>query len=206
MPDQTNSHFPDFLNSYNSFVQHIRGELEGLNSTDKGKKFAQFVKELFPETEMSKEFDPPSLNERQSHDEGIDLVAQGKDGHSILYIQSKLQINRVETLDSILSKFQAYYQSTYDKQEPDSQLTLFNEERPPHFLIATSSVLDQIIRNYKGRSFSSKHFYEQLQQENRLRFIDGNQLFFLMRAIYSKTFNIPTNLVLNLESTPINME
>ena len=63
MPDQTNSHFPDFLDSYNSLVQHIRGELEGLSSTEKGQRFAQFIQELFPETEMSKEFDPPSLSE-----------------------------------------------------------------------------------------------------------------------------------------------
>ena len=178
MPDQTNSHFPDFLNSYVSFEQHIRGELEGSNSTEKGKRFAQFVKELFPETNMSKKFNPPSLNERQSHDEGIDLVAQGKDGHSVLYIQSKLLIDRADALDSILSKFQAYYQTIHGNQEPNSQLTFLNDERLPHFLIATCSVLNQIISNYERRSLASKNFYEQLQQKNHLHFIDGNKLFF----------------------------
>ena len=171
MPDQINGHFPDFLNSYNSFMQHIRGELEGLNSTDKGKRFAQFVKELFPETDMSKKFDSPSFNEKQSHDEGIDLVAQGKDGHSVLYIQSKLHIDRAATLDNILSEFYAYYQTRHGDQ-PNSQLTLFNDERLPHFLIATCSVLDGIIRNYEGRSLSSKHFYEQLLQKNHLLVCD----------------------------------
>ena len=202
---QINSHFPDFLHSYDSFAQHIRGELEGLNSTEKGKRFAQFVKEIFPEAKMSKEFNLPILNERQSHDEGIDLEAQGKDGHSVLYIQSKLQIDRIDTLDSILSKFHAYYQTTHGGQEADPQLTFLNDERLPHFLIATCSVLDGIIRNYEGRSLSSKHFYEQLLQKNHLHFIDGKDLFFLIRAIYSKTFDIPTDLVLNLESKPISM-
>ena len=155
---------------------------------------------------MSKEFDPPSLNERQSHDEGIDLIAQGKDGHSILYIQSKLQIDSVDALDGILSKFQAYYQTNHDNQESNSQLTFLNDERLPHFLIATSSVLGRIIKNYEKHSRSSKHFYEQLRQENHLHFIDGNDLFFLVRAIHSKTFDIPTDLVLNLESEPINMD
>ena len=205
MLDQINNHFPDFLHSYDSFVQHIRGELEGLNPTEKGKRFAQFVKELFPETEMSKEFDLPILNERQSHDEGIDLEAQGKDSHSVLYIQSKLHIDRADTLDSILSKFHAYYQTTHGGQEADPQLTFLNDERLPHFLIATCSVLDGIIGNYEGRSLSSKHFYEQLLQKNHLHFIDGTKLFSLMRAIYSKTFDIPTDLVLNLESKPISM-
>ena len=205
MLDQRNNNFPDFLNSYNSFAQHIRGELEDLNSTEKGQRFAQFVQELFPETEMSKEFDPPIANERQSHDEGIDLIAQGKDGHSILYIQSKLHIDRADILDSILSKFQAYYQTNHGNQEPNSQLTFLNDEKLPHFLIATCSVLDGIISSYEGRSLSSKSFYDQLRQERHLHFIDGNKLFFLMRAIYSKTFDIPTELVLNLECKPINM-
>lgn len=206
MLDQTNSHFPDFLNSYNSFAQHIRGELDGLNSTEKGQRFAQFVKELFPETEMSKEFDSPIENERQSHDEGIDLIAQGKDGQSVLYIQSKLHIDRVDTLDSILSKFQAYYQMNHGNQESNPQLTFLNDERLPHFLIATYSVLDGIISNYEGRSLSSRFFYDQLKQEGHLHFIDGNKLFSLMRAIYSKTFDLPTNLVLNLEGKPINRD
>ena len=204
MLDQTDSHFPDFLDSYISFEQHIRGELDGLNSTEKGQRFAQFVKELFPETEMSKEFNSPIENERLSHDEGIDLIAQGKDGHSVLYIQSKLHIDRTETLDSILSKFQAYYQTNHGNQESNPQLTFLNDERLPHFLIATYSVLDGIISNYEGRSLSSRLFYDQLKQEGHLHFIDGNKLFSLMRAIYSKTFDLPTNLVLNLEGKLIN--
>ena len=206
MLDQINSHFPDFLHSYDSFAQHIRGELEGLNSTEKGRRFAQFVKELFPETEMSKEFDSPSLNERESHDEGIDLIAQGKDDHSFLYIQSKLHIDRADILDSILSKFQAYYQMNHGNQESNPQFTFLNDERLPHFLIATCSVLDGIISNYERRSLSSRFFYNQLKQERHLHFIDGNKLFSLMRAIYSKAFDLPTNLVLNLEGKPINRD
>ena len=97
------------------------------------------------------------------------MVAQGKD--------AKLQIDRVDALDSILSKFQAYYQANHGNQESDSQLTFLNDDRLPHFLIATSSVLDQIIRNYERHSRSSKHFYEQLRQENHLHFIDGNAVF-----------------------------
>ncbi len=104
----TFSEYPDYLSSFDLLEQHFRAQLEGLTSTEKGKRFAQFAKRLIPQSEVGAAFQTPEVNQNQSYDEGVDLTAQGKDGDKTLYIQSKLRIDRTDDIDQIISKFQNY--------------------------------------------------------------------------------------------------
>jgi len=86
---------PDYLESYDSLTQHFRGQLEDLSTTEKGKKFEQFVQRLIPRTEVGSDFNLPDLHGK-SGDEGVDLITQGKEGRSVLYIQARIVIRAEE--------------------------------------------------------------------------------------------------------------
>jgi hypothetical protein len=96
------------LESFDLLQQHIRGQLEQSNTTEKGKRFARFAQRLIPQTEIGAGFGMPDLNEKLSNDGGIDLTAKDQKTGRTLYIQSKLYVDRADTIDSILSKFQAF--------------------------------------------------------------------------------------------------
>ena len=84
------------------------------------------------------------------------MTASGKDGsRKILYVQSKLWVDRAEKIDSVISNFQAY---TIAQQTPISKNQfLFNFDAvPPHFLLVTLSPLYGILKKYENRDFASK--------------------------------------------------
>ena len=72
------SNFPEYLSSFEALQQHFRAQLEGLSTTEKGKRFAQFVQKLVPQTDIGADFDLPILSDKVSGDEGVDLSAQGR--------------------------------------------------------------------------------------------------------------------------------
>src|SRR5258708_28686821 len=94
--DISSEDLPEYLRSYDALSQYFRGQLDGINTTEKGDRFAHAVAKLVPQTAMGMEFDLPSLNSRKSRDGGIDLIAKGENKN--LYIQSKLWIDRAEDL------------------------------------------------------------------------------------------------------------
>jgi hypothetical protein len=194
----TDDGFPIYLKSYQSLEQHFRAQFQGLSTTAKGDRFAHFTKKLIPQTEIGLDFDSPVLNEKKSGDEGIDLTAQGKDGNSVLYVQTKLWVDRADDIDSIPSKFQAYLHqsnSPIQKRMFDSNDTLPR----PHFLLVTLSSLKGIRQQYEKREFASKNFYRQCIEERRLHFVDGPQIWSILRAAYTKISETPANLILNFE-------
>ncbi len=194
--------FPEHLRSYEALEQHFRANLEGLATTVKGSKFASAVQKLVPQTEIGADFTLPVLNEKKSNDEGVDMIARGKeDRNKVLYIQSRLWLDRAEKIDSVISNFQAY---TEAQQLPNinGQLMFTYEHVPPHFLLVTLSTLKGILKRYEKRSFSSKEFYRQCLAEGRISFIDGYQILSILRAAYIKVNEPPTQLILNLE-TPV---
>lgn len=156
--DGTPDDFPGHLKTYDSLVQHFRGQLESLSTTAKGDRFAHFVQKLIPQTEAGSDFDYPELQEKKSGDEGIDLHAQGKDGRSFLYIQARLWIDRAEAIDSILSKFQAYMRTHHSRIITDSQFELqFNsEDEQQNFLVVTLSHLKSILNKYENSELATK--------------------------------------------------
>ncbi|MBM3134990.1 MAG: hypothetical protein FJZ89_06865 [Chloroflexi bacterium] len=193
----TDASFPAYLASYESLEQHFRGQLDGLSPTGKGDRFAHFVQRLVPQTDVGSDFDLPVLREKKSGDEGVDLIASGKDGRSVLYIQAKMWIDRAEDIDSIISKFQAYL-TTHSLI--GQQYSFGFEDRPTYFLVVTLSSLKGILDRYEKRKFASEDFYRRCVTEHRIHFVDGHQILSILRAAYSKISQLPANLVLNLET------
>jgi hypothetical protein len=188
---------PSYLENFDLLQQHIRGQLEGLSTTEKGKRFARFVQRLVPQSDAGTGFDMPELNTKISNDGGIDLTGYDKRTHRTLCIQSKLYIDRADSIDSILSKFHAFK----DNSQRDSQLTLFSDhDTTTHFLIVTLSPLQGILERYQKQKYSSRLFYNECIHEKRIHFIDGHEILNLLRNSYSKLSQIPTNLTINFDT------
>ena len=190
------SQYPEYLSSLDALQQHFRSQLESHSNTEKGQRFAQFVQKLVPQSDIGSSFDLPTLNEKISGDGGVDLFAESKIDDGRLYIQSKLWVDRSDAIDSVISKFQAYATANNDKT------SLFDYIEPNrHFLLATLSPIDGILKQYEKKQFASKTFYQQCNQERRITFIDGRQIFQTLRTAYSKLNHIPATLNLNF-ATP----
>lgn len=195
--------FPEHLRSYDGLVQDVRAQLHGLSNSEKGDRFAQFVQNLVPQSELNVSFNQPTLSEKKSNDEGVDLAAIGKDGISTLYVQSKLWIDRADQIDSILTKFQDYLAQR--RIGPNGlQRTLFDfvDDKPVHFLIVTLSNIDGIRKQYERHQYGNKKFYQELMENKRLHFIDGTEILKILRSTYRKVSDSPVMLELNLE-TPV---
>ena len=196
------SDYPDYLSSFDSLEQHFRAQLEGLNTTEKGKRFAYFVQKLVPQTDYGASFDLPSLSGKISGDGGVDLTANSKIDDSRLVIQSKLLVDRADTIENVITKFQAFTATTGIKQ-----FDLFNSNEPKtNFLLATLSPLSGVLKQYRKSQFAAKAFFEQCEQENRIRFIDGHEILHLLQTAYRKLNHVPMDLVLNFDSPYIQVD
>ncbi|KAB2932821.1 MAG: hypothetical protein F9K25_06310 [Candidatus Contendobacter sp.] len=185
---------PSYLSSFDLLEQHIRGQLNDLNSTEKGDRFARFVQRLVPQSEIGSNFELPELRDKKSSDGGVDLIANAKFSDKVLYIQSKLWVDRADTIDSVISKFQSF--TTKINQD-----TLFDlDNNTTNFLLVTLSPLSGILERYKNQQFSSKAFYQQCEAENRIHFIDGPQILALLTTAYNKLNQVPTELIVNFET------
>lgn len=190
---------PNYLESFDSLQQHIRGQLEGLSTTEKGKRFAGFVQRLVPQSEPGTGFELPKLNSKLSNDGGVDLTAKDKSTDRTLYIQSKLYVDRADTIDSVLSKFQAFKanEETSDK----SQLSLFDSDKASsHFLLVTLSPLSGILEKYQKQQYASREFYDRCISEKRIHFIDGYEILNLLKNAHGKLSQIPTDLTIKFET------
>jgi AIPR protein len=200
--DGATADLPIYLQSYDSLVQHFRAELADLTSAGKGDRFVNFVQKAVPLTDAGTGFEPPVLNPKKSHDEGVDLTAQSKDKSTILCIQSRLWVDRVDDIDQVISAFQAFVAA--QQRTLVGQGRLFPDDDKTYcFMLVTLSGMANIRKLYEAREFASKPFYQQLLAEQRLDFVDGPQLLQVVRAAYRKTNEIPTTVVLNLEGPPI---
>ncbi|GHO76584.1 hypothetical protein KSD_43550 [Ktedonobacter sp. SOSP1-85] len=194
---------PIYLRSYDDLAQYFSGQLHGLNTTEKGSRFAHAVAKLVPQTDMGSEFDLPTLNSKKTRDEGIDLIAKRKDGRT-LYIQSKLWINKSEDIDNIISKFHAFSQSTL--QANNGQLLMNFDSLESSFMVVTLSPIQGLLTQYKKRAFSSKSFYNDLIQAKRLQIIDGHQILTILQASYSKINKVNTKIQLDFETDIIHKD
>lgn len=193
---QTNMVFPEYLESFDLLQQHIRAQLEGLNTTKKGNRFAHFVQRLIPQSDAASGFETPELSETISGDRGIDLIAQGRNLDKVLFVQSKLWVDRADKIDSVISKFQAFI-----RMDTDQQPLLFDlDEGTKHFMLVTLSPISGILNSYGRQDYSSKAFYQQCIDENRLHFIDGLEILALLRTAYRKLNQLPNELTINFET------
>jgi len=120
------TNLPDFLQSYGELARHIRAQFYGLTTVETADKFVILTQKLAPQISICSGFEVPIVNSKRSHDKGVDLFADGRDGSSNLYIQSKLAIDDTPELDTIFSKFENYLGER--KRRPDGQQYLINPD------------------------------------------------------------------------------
>lgn len=197
--------WPEYLSNYEGMVQHFRAQLEGLSSTEKGRRFARLSQRITPQTEFGAAFPLPEIGPNESHDEGVDLTAYMDDRTAVLYGQAKLWIDRVEDLDGILSKFEAF-QTKYHTENGTDQFTLAFSDPRVTFFIVTLSDVSSILQKYEKKRLSSRAFYDTLKQTKRLQIIHGPQVLKILRGAYLKMGELPKTLRVHLASEPLHKD
>ncbi len=200
--------FPYFLQSYENLSEHLRGMFDELqlSSKEKGDRFTEFVTKIIPLTEIGIRIQFETIERRKhSYDEGVDIICRNAEGTHILYVQCKLTLNRVDDFDSVLSKFQNYTK----KHHPPAELGLWKEELDKKqypdisYMIITLSKLENIIHTYVKEQYPSKPFYQSLKEEGQLELYDGFRLFPLLQSCYRRIHILPANVIIRLDSPPI---
>ena len=127
---------------------------------------------------------------------------------NVLCIQSKYSIPDKSAFDTIVSKFQDYYQKYYSEQA--GPLFAYSgvgfEDTNVYFQIITAQNLKRIVDKYESSQFASLEFYNQLKTSKRIEVIDGPQILDLLRALYRKANVLPSNFTLKFETAPITRE
>jgi hypothetical protein len=200
--------FPYFLQSYENLSEHLRGLLDEqeLNSKEKGDKFTAFVTQILPLTDIGIRLQFETIEQRKhSHDEGVDIACFNADRTHITYVQCKLTLNKVDDVDSIFSKWQNYMKKHHPAPEVGLWNTEIDKKKYPDisFMIVTLSKLANNIHRYQNNYFPSKQFYQQLKEEGRLDLYDGIRIFPLLQNCHRKMHVLPTNVILRLDSRPI---
>jgi hypothetical protein len=193
--------YPYFLKDYATLSDHFRDEFESLSSQDRGRRFASFVIKLTPHTQVGERFHEPRSNQ-ETHDEGVDLVADSDEENESLYIQSKYNIRKVDDIDQIISKFEGYEQK---KKAKGNQPRLIEDEKDKfpilHFMIVTSrDVQLNIIPAYEKQHRSSLSFYHTLKDQGRLHIVDGPEILNILQNAYRKEHFLPSSFDLTLDT------
>lgn len=186
--------YPNYLQSLSDFTAYLNDQFEALSNTVRGKRFASAILLVLPHLPETEEYPNYTLNPKMSHDGGVDALSEKRVDGSYAVCQSKLKITSSEELDSVLSKFHAYEKEVAEADEG----VLFSENPTPEvtYIVATGSDLTGIRRRYVARRMSSFEFYERLEAENRIRFVDGNVLLGWMRRMYARSTTLPTSFKL----------
>jgi hypothetical protein len=144
--------YPAFLAGTTELKQHLDHRWQDLSAKDKGDQFAEFVRNLMPRTEVGRDF-AMLENRGQSHDNGVDLFAEdidvdGADGKPrYLLVQAKYTVSEKAEFDSIISKFQHYFQSQMGTG-PQPRLFGGPDLTQCRFAIATASKVSRVVAAY----------------------------------------------------------
>ncbi|MCI0551736.1 MAG: hypothetical protein L0287_12345 [Anaerolineae bacterium] len=107
------STFPNYLSSYSDLRDHFEANFNSLSPRDRGNKFAKVAQELIPYTNFgSRGFEQAEL-QKESHDEGVDLIATHSRSNQILCVQSKYTLSDKSGFDSVISNFQGFHKKHY---------------------------------------------------------------------------------------------
>ena len=191
-----NQQLPPYLRTYEDFSQHLDEELgPPLSTVEAGGRFAKFVRALSPRLSVAAAFPPLELSDKQSCDDGIDLLSESNDNAERLLAQSKLRIRSKDELDSIVSKFQHY---EHKSRSTSGGLPLDFQDAPQdHYLIVTASKIAGLLSRYERSGLASVAFYRQLREAERITTIDGPELLTAVQHLYRQTVSIPDRIELN---------
>jgi hypothetical protein len=195
--------FPFYLASYSDLRDHFDSNFSDLNPRERGIKFANVVQGLVSYTGFgSRGYKKPEL-QQESHDGGVDLIAESLTTKDKLCIQSKYTLPDKTAFDGVISNFQGFYEKHFSK----SAGPLFahggisvGDEPTVYFQLVAANNLHKIIKNYEDSNFSSLQFYRQLRESKRLEVVDGMKLLELLRTSYRKANILPSDFVVNFES------
>ena len=201
---------PEFLKSYGLLIDHF-DQILGDDNGSKGDIFVDFSTKVIPLSKIGSEFDDIKINKKKSHDKGVDAIAHNEEKTKILYIQAKYKIKDAPSFDNIISKFKDFYDNYAEGSSrerptiPGLKIPGERENVPePHFLIFTiKDIKSLIIPSYERSGYSSRPFYDQLQRENRLHILDGQSILSILQSAYRKSYILPSNVELKLESEPL---
>lgn len=203
------ANLPNFLEDYGALYSHLQSNFDGLNSYERGKRFAAFAEKLLPHSEVGSKFSRPQP-QQESYDGGVDLIASSLSGQEKLLVQSKYTIGRVDTLDEIFSKFRNF-EATSVKESVQGELSLDSQDGSEHdvashqYLIVTASRIDDLLKKYHESSRASVAFYKRLLDENRFSYVDGPALCDLLRATYRRAHVMPSNVELEFSESPLSL-
>ena len=196
--------YPVYLQSLSDFEAYLADQFESLNTTVRGRRFAEAVLLILPHFPETKKFSSFSLNKKQSHDGGIDIFSEKLQDGTYVACQSKLKISTTEELDGILSKFYVYERNVSSPEDG----ALFSDIEPPStmYVIVTGSDLSGIKRRYVERKPSSYEFYTQLCESGRLHFMDGKEILNWMRRTYVRSNTLPNSFKLKSSKPWLNVD
>lgn len=181
---------PAYLESQSSLIQFLESQFEGLSSHERGKRFARLVERLVPLGPFGSRFGPLTMRQH-SHDDGVDLVSDTNEDDEKLCVQSKFKIGSKAEIDTIISHFQ-HFERLEGADSGVAEIPLWSDESPRFvYAIATASPLEGPLRAYRNSSLASRSFFEQLEAEDRLIRIDGQDLLQQLRRHYQRTYSSP---------------
>jgi hypothetical protein len=195
--------FPFYLASYSDLHDHFDNNFSELTPRERGIKFANVVQGLVPYTSFgSRGYKKPEM-QQESHDGGVDLIADSLTTRDKLCIQSKYTLPDKTAFDGVISNFQGFYEKHFSKSAgplfAHGGVTV-GDEPTVYFQLVAANNLDRIIKNYEESNFSSLQFYRQLRESKRLEIVDGMKLLELFRTSYRKANILPSDFVVNFES------
>jgi len=195
--------FPSYLSSYADLRDHFESNFSGLSPRDRGNKFAKVVQGIVPYTNFgSRGFGNAEL-QQESHDEGVDLIAEHPSSNDLLCVQSKYTLKDKNDFDSVISNFQGYHKKYFT----ESAGPLFahggvsvGNEPAVYYQIVVGNSLDNIIKKYEDSRFSSIQFYQHLKETKHLEIIDGPKILDLLKTAYRKANILPSDFELTFET------
>ncbi len=201
------SDLPDFLSSYIQFRQHIEQLYEDASNVEKGRFFANLVKDTLNSHEDFFGLEA-TLNAKETYDEGVDIFWRNSenqtDMRNDIFCQCKFKIKGKDELDNVISKFKSIEEKESNQvgdKNSVEQLNLLSKDttqgktnkisQKVKYIIVTLWQLDSIVNNYENSYRPSLEFYHKILQENRLEVIDGNKLYEYFLSGYQKEYATP---------------
>jgi hypothetical protein len=190
---------PPFLRTEEDFRAYLDEEFGPEGSAGRGRRFMDAMLLLLPQLPLADEFSGFKASNTVSHDGGVDISSEPNPAGAVIRAQTKYKIERVDDLDSILSKFSEYEQKSSVDVQPDlfEALEGGRIEEKPVFVIVTSSNLAGIQRRYEDSHRPSLQFYRELRRENRLHIVDGPEILETLRHKFIKASRLPARLALS---------
>ena len=215
-----NDDMPDFLSGRSNLVDFFEQQFE---DKEKGVAFEDFCEQLIhriqdfaleiPNANISRVYEVSKTEKtKKSHDKGIDLRCENEEGEIVILCQCKFRIRTTSEIDSILSHFQGSVEAlNEDAQEAKQpkQLNLLGTEnldsdrKKFSFIVLTMSGVKGILNKYEKSNFSSIPFYTKLAEENRIAFIDGENILGFLQANFRKIVGKLPTIDLHLKEPPL---